>query len=112
MSAYFKLFKASNGQYFFTLHSSGNHETVLNASETYHTKQGAQNGIDSVKSNAPAASNYTKQTDASGQYRFRLQAQNNKAIGVSEAYTTAQNRDNGITWVMNNAPGATTVDHT
>ena len=112
MSAYFKLFKATNGQYFFTLHSSGNHETVLNASETYVTKQGAENGIDSVKANSPDAANYTKSTDKSGQYRFHLQAQNNKIIGVSEGYTTAQSRDNAITWVMRNAPGAPTVDHT
>jgi len=112
MSAYFKISKAKNGQYFFTLHSSGNHEIVLNASETYMSKHGAQNGIDSVKLNAPLASNYRKQTDTSGQYRFHLQAQNNKIIGVSEGYTTSQNRDNAIAWVMKNAPGATVVDQT
>ncbi|MFP5238997.1 MAG: YegP family protein [Acidobacteriota bacterium] len=111
MSAYFKLYKASNGQYFFTL-NGGNHEPVLNASETYVSKQGAQNGIASVKANAPHASNYTKWTDTKGQYRFHLEAGNNKVIGVSEGYTTSQARDSAITWVMNNAPGAPTVDHT
>ena len=50
--AYFKL-KKSGDQYMFNLHAP-NHE-VIATSERYTTKASAENGIESVKKNAPAA---------------------------------------------------------
>lgn len=44
---------ASNGQFYFTLHGS-NGETI-GVSEMYNSTQSRDNGIDSVKRNAPSA---------------------------------------------------------
>lgn len=51
---YFVLKKTSNDQFMFNLHASNGE--IIATSEHYTTKQAAQNGIDSVKSNAPGAS--------------------------------------------------------
>lgn len=53
MEPKFELRRSSDSQYYFVL-KAGNHE-VIATSETYTTKQSAQNGIQSVKTNAPAA---------------------------------------------------------
>ena len=50
--AYFKL-KKSGYQYMFNLHAP-NHE-VIATSERYTTKSSAENGIESVRKNAPSA---------------------------------------------------------
>ena len=49
----FKLLTASNGQFYFTL-VAGNGE-VIGKSEMYKSEQGRENGIESVKTNAPDA---------------------------------------------------------
>ena len=49
----FVLKKASNGEFMFNLHA-GNGE-IISTSETYKNKQGAENGIASVRENAPIA---------------------------------------------------------
>jgi len=49
----YKRLTASNGQFYFTL-VAGNGE-VIGKSETYKSEQGRDNGIKSVKSNAPGA---------------------------------------------------------
>lgn len=49
----FKIRKSSNGQYYFNLHAANTQ--VIATSEMYTTKQGCENGIDSVKTNAPIA---------------------------------------------------------
>lgn len=49
----FEIFKATNGQFYFRL-KAGNGE-IIAFSEGYVTKQGALNGIASVKANAPIA---------------------------------------------------------
>ena len=53
MAGKFVLQKSSNGKYYFVL-KAGNGETIAQ-SETYESKASAQNGIRSVKENAPAA---------------------------------------------------------
>jgi uncharacterized protein len=108
--AKFVLFKGSNQQYYFHL-KADNGEKVLH-SEGYTTKQGCQNGIDSVKANAPYDSRYEKRTSVSDQYYFNLRALNNEVIGISEMYTTAYARDNGIEVVKRIAPTAPVEDQT
>lgn len=53
MSARFVLDTTTNGQYYFVL-KAGNGE-VIATSETYVSKSGAENGIESVRRNAPGA---------------------------------------------------------
>ncbi len=106
---YFKLFKSDkNGEFYFNL-KAGNHETIL-ASEGYKARTGAENGIESVKSNAPDDSKYDRKEAKNGQFYFNLKASNGQIIGTSEMYTTKAARDNGIESVKNNAQGANTKE--
>lgn len=72
-----------------------NHEVVL-TSETYKSKQGALNGIDSVQRHCEDDSNYVKETAKDDSPYFNLKAKNHEIIGSSEMYTSNQSRDNGI----------------
>ncbi len=54
MAGKFELYKDRSGQFRFRL-KAGNGE-IIATSEAYASKSGAQNGIESVKTNAPSAS--------------------------------------------------------
>lgn len=108
MAGKFILKKASNGEYYFRL-QAGNGETIL-SSERYSTKASAENGIASVKENAPNDARYERKTSANGKDMFNLKAANHQIIGTSETYSSAAARDNGIASVKSNAPGASTDD--
>lgn len=101
---YFTLKTGSNGQYYFSLHAS-NGEKILQ-SEGYTSKQSAENGIASVKTNASFDSRYDRRTASNGQFYFVLKAANGEIIGTSEMYTSQAGRDNGIQSVKTNAPDA------
>ena len=49
----FEINRAKDGQYYFTLIAPNNE--IIATSEMYTTKQSCQNGIESVKENAPTA---------------------------------------------------------
>lgn len=49
----FEIFKSTNGKYYFRLKASNGE--IIAQSEGYSSKQGAQDGIASVKKNAPIA---------------------------------------------------------
>jgi uncharacterized protein len=51
--AKFEIFKGTNGKYYFRLKASNGE--IIAQSEGYSSKQGAQDGIASVKKNAPIA---------------------------------------------------------
>ena len=100
--------KATNGQ-------------VIATSEVYETKAACENGIESVRKNAPVAA-FENQTvegyetatnpkfemyeDKGGEFRFRLKAKNGQIIATSEGYTTKAACENGIESVRKNAPEA------
>ena len=100
--------KAANGQ-------------IVASSEVYDTRSACENGIKSVRKNAPKASvedqteegfksttnpKFELYTDKSGQFRFRLKARNGQIIAVSEGYATKANCEHGIESVRTNAPEA------
>ena len=104
--------KATNGQ-------------VIATSEVYNSSVACNNGIESVKKNAPVAAveNQTVEgfateknpkfeiyTDKAGEFRFRLKATNGQIIAVSEGYTTLANCENGVESVKKNAPDAEVVE--
>jgi len=111
MDPQFEITRDSKGEFRFRLKSK-NGQYILHSSEGYSTKQGCQNGIASVKINAPYDSRYDRKPSVSGQYYFVLKAANGEALGISEMYTTAYNRDQGIEAVKRDAPNAATVDLT
>ena len=97
-------------QFHFVL-KAGNGETIL-TSESYTTKAAAENGIASVKSNAPHDERYERKKASNGQFMFNLKSTNGQVIGTSETYVSEPSRENGIQSVKTNAPGASTDDQT
>jgi uncharacterized protein YegP (UPF0339 family) len=110
MAGKFEIYKDKAGEFRFRLKAS-NGQNIL-ASEGYSAKSGCNNGIESVKKNAPIDSNYERKQTSSGKYMFNLKASNSQVIGTSESYETAASRDNGIESVKTNAPSAEVVDLT
>ncbi len=102
---------------------AGNGE-VIATSEVYNSEAACNNGIESVKKNAPVAAveNQTVEgyatekhpkfevyTDKAGEFRFRLKATNGQVIAVSEGYKAIASCMNGIESVKKNAPDAEVV---
>lgn len=97
-----------DGQFYFNL-KADNGQTIL-SSEGYTTTAARENGIESVKKNAPDDSKYDRLTSTNGKYYFNLKAGNGQVIGKSELYESAAARDNGIESVKKNAPDAAVVE--
>jgi uncharacterized protein len=110
MAGKFEVKKTSGGQFMFNL-KAGNGQIIL-TSETYDSKQSAENGINSVKVNAPHEKRYERKTASDGSPYFNLRAANNQIIGRSEMYSSESARDNGIDSVKTNAPDAPVDDTT
>ncbi|MFX0194737.1 MAG: YegP family protein [Candidatus Hodarchaeota archaeon] len=106
----FQVFIGENNQFYFRLYAV-NGEIIL-GSEGYVAKAGCQNGIESVRENAPIDQRYQRKVASDGQHYFNLVAANDEVIGVSEMYTTEQKRDNGIEAVKQTAPTAPAEDIT
>ncbi|WPZ01544.1 YegP family protein [Idiomarina sp. OXR-189] len=110
MAARYELFKGIDKQFYFRL-IAVNGEQILR-SEGYVSKQGAKNGISSVKVNSPLDEQYERKTSTNDQYYFVLKGGNWEIIGVSQMYTTRDARETGIASVKANGPDAPTHDLT
>lgn len=106
----FVIIKRVNGEFQFSL-KAGNGETIL-SSEGYSTKSNCQNGIESVKRNAPDENKYDRKIASNGKLYFTLEAANGQTIGVSELYESETGRNNGILSVKSQAPNAIIQDAT
>jgi uncharacterized protein YegP (UPF0339 family) len=110
MAGKFELFKDKAGEYRFRL-KAANGEIIL-ASEGYARRDGAENGIASVKTNAPDDARYERKETKAGKHMFNLKASNGQVIGTSESYESSGGCENGIASVKKNAPDAKTDDLT
>lgn len=110
MSASFELFKDKSDEFRFRL-KAGNGEIIL-ASEGYKQRASAENGIESVRANAPDDDRYERKETRNDGHMFNLKATNGQVIGTSEVYTGTSGRDNGIESVKKNAPEAEVKDLT
>jgi uncharacterized protein YegP (UPF0339 family) len=108
MPAAYVIRKATDGQYYFNL-TAENNEKIL-TSETYRDKSGAQNGIQSVRTNSPVDARYQRKTSADGRPYFLLVAANLEVIGRGETYSSSAAMENGIAAVKRNGPGAPVRD--
>lgn len=112
----FELKKSKNDQFFFRL--TAKNGQVIARSEMYTTRAAAENGIDSVKTNAPIAANsdanpkFDLKEATNGEFHFNLTAKNGQVIASSEMYTTKAAAENGINSVTENAPLADIEDLT
>jgi uncharacterized protein YegP (UPF0339 family) len=110
MSGSFELFKDKSDEFRFRL-KAGNGEIIL-ASEGYKQRASAENGIESVRANAPDDDRYERKETRNDGHMFNLKATNGQVIGTSEVYTGTSGRDNGIESVKKNAPEAEVKDLT
>ncbi len=110
MAAKFEIYKDTAGEHRFRL-VAGNNQNIL-ASEGYASKGGAENGIASVKTNAPLDARYEKKTSTNSKPYFVLKAGNHEIIGTSQMYISSTSRDEGIEAVKRTAPAAPTTDLT
>lgn len=94
MSGKFEITKSKNDKFLFNL-KAGNGEIIL-TSQLYEAKTGAQQGIDSVRANAPLDERYERSTSTSGQPYFNLKAANGQVIGRSETYSSTSAMEGGI----------------
>lgn len=108
MSARFEIKRSSNQKFYFCL-KAANGETILR-SELYERRQGAENGIQSVKTHASDDSQYDRLSSTDDHFYFNLKATNGEIIGTSEMYETRQGMENGIDSVKRNAAVASLVD--
>lgn len=110
MAGKFELYEDRAGEYRFRL-KAGNGEIILTG-EGYKQKASAENGIASVRTNAPLDTRYERKTNAARKPMFNLKASNGQVIGTSEAYSSEAARENGIASVKANAPDARLDDQT
>ena len=117
----FILKKTNTGFNFHLLASNGE---PIATSEVYKAKPSCENGIKSVRVNAPIA-NVEDQTvegyakclnpkfeiyvSKNGEYRFRLRARNGQIIASSEGYKSLASCKNGVESVKKNAPDSPIV---
>jgi len=106
----FQIFTGKDNQYYFRLKAS-NGEIIL-SSEGYVTKAGCENGIASVKANAPFDQRYDRKLAVNSQPYFVLIAANGEIIGKSETYSSDRACENGIEVVKDTAPDAPVEDLT
>lgn len=107
----FQIYKDKSGQFRYRLRA-GNGEIVLTSGEGYTTKQGAQNGIESVQKNAANETRYERKEAKNGEHYFVLKAVNAQIIGMSEMYKATSGRNKGVQVIQKVAPGAPTEDLT
>lgn len=110
MAAKFEIKDSKGGQFVFVL-KAANGEPIL-SSETYKTKSGAQNGIESVKKNAQLESAFKADISKDKKHFFVLKAGNGEVIGNSEMYSSESAMKDGIKAVMKAAPDAKVEDLT
>lgn len=108
MKAKFQLFKATNGQFYYRLRAP-NGESIGH-SEGYTTKQSANVGIASVKSNAPYDYRYTLFVGNDKKHYFHLKGGNGEIVLQSEGYESKQGAENGKASVKSYAPSAEIED--
>ena len=106
----FVMFQGTDDQFYFRLQAE-NGEPIL-ASGGYVAKAGCDNGIESVKVNAPLDERYERKPSTNDNPYFALEAANGEPIGRSEMYEAEASRENGIEAVKRVAPGAPTEDTT
>ena len=110
MAGKFEVYKDKAGEFRFRL-NAGNGETILTG-EGYKAKDGALNGIASVKANAGDPARYEIKEAKDGSPYFVLKAANHQVIGQSGMYKSAAACDTGMNSVASNAAEAEIDDQT
>lgn len=110
MAGKFEVTPGSSGKVKFSLKAS-NGRTIL-TSQQYKDKSGAENGVDSVRSNAGKDDRFERKTAKDGRSYFVLKAGNGQVIGQSQMYRSTRSMEKGIASVKRHAKEAALDDKT
>jgi uncharacterized protein YegP (UPF0339 family) len=108
MAGKFEVKSTADDRYMFNL-KAGNGQVIL-TSQTYASRQGAMDGIESVRRHATDDANYDRRTAKDDSPYFVLLASNKQEIGRSEMYSSTAAMENGVESVKKNAPDAPVAD--
>lgn len=106
--AAFELTRSDNGEFHFNFLDE-NEKTILR-SEQYGSKASAQNGIESVRTNAGNDTRYELKESNSGKYYFNLKAANGQIIGTSMMYPDHAGREAAVLYVKGGAAHAGVIE--
>jgi len=106
----FEIYRDKSNEFRFRL-KAANGQIIL-ASQGYKAKAKAENGIASVRANAPDDAHFGRKEAKNAQPYFVLKANNGEVIGTSEMYSSKTAMETGISSVKTNAPIARLVDMT
>ncbi len=109
-TGYFELKRSSDSQWMWILNAA-NHQVIL-TSETYTAKHGAENGIESVRTNSGEDGRYERKTSKADQPYFVLTATNGQTIGKSEMYSSTSAMEDGIASCKTNGSTKMVKDET
>lgn len=110
MAAKFELYKDKAGEFRFRLKGGDDHSLLVG--EGYKAKGSAENGIESIRKNAPSDERYERKESKGGKYMFNLKASNGQVIATSGQFESEAAREAAIASVKKDAPGATLDDQT
>lgn len=105
----FEIKTGSSGKTIFNL-KAGNGQVIL-TSQSYESKDGCKNGIESVRKNAKDDARFDRKTAKDGSPFFTLTSTNGQIIGKSEMYSSTDAMENGVASVKKNAPDAAVEDN-
>lgn len=110
MRAAFEIKRSVDGRFVFSLKAAN--DQVILMSQTYQTKENAEDGIAAVRQNAPLDERYEERTGDDKLPYFVLRAPNRQVIGKSQLYSSREAMRKGIASVKRNARLAEILDFT
>ena len=105
MAGSYAIQQTKNSKFRFVLQAE-NGQTVL-TSQTYANKQGAMDGVESVRTNSGSDARYERKSSGRGKDYFVLKAANGKIIGTSQEYSSPAAMEAGVASVKRLGPTAT-----
>ncbi len=92
-----RFYSEKHNEYYFSYKVDG--EPIL-ISEGYSSEAARENGIVSVESNWSIDKRYKNHETPSGRYYYTIRAGNHQEIARSKWYSSAEERDGGISWLL------------
>lgn len=107
----FEIYQSESTEKFHYRLKAANGEIILSG-QGYASKEGAKNGVESVKKNVGREGAFHPKEAKDGRHYFTLVASNGEVIGQSQMYKSDSGPKNGIASVQKNSPDAEVKDLT
>lgn len=100
----FEIYQSENTKKFHFRLKARNGEIIFTG-QGYKDKSGCENGVESVRKNAPQEERFEVKEAKDGRKYFVLKASNGQVIGQSQMYKSASGLKNGMASVAKNCEG-------